>query len=141
MVGTLKLLLPVLIPSWRFFDGVAPSPRIEYALLGAVDETAKGWQEFRPRPEHVSLALMLRRMIWNPSWNETLFLVSCSERLVEHPAAHSVEEIFTRLSRELMPSPDKAHLQFRLVFVSREGEEIIRNVAFISDVRLMEAAA
>ena len=29
----IRLLLPALIPSWRFFDVVAPSPRIEFVLL------------------------------------------------------------------------------------------------------------
>ena len=33
MLRTLKLLLPVLIPSWRFFDFIAPSPRIQFSLL------------------------------------------------------------------------------------------------------------
>ena len=32
MQNALRLLLPALIPSWRFFDVIAPSPRIEYAL-------------------------------------------------------------------------------------------------------------
>ena len=33
MRNPFKLLLPALIPSWSFFDVIAPSPRIEYALL------------------------------------------------------------------------------------------------------------
>ena len=35
MLQTVKLLLPALIPSWRFFSTIAPSPRIEFALLDA----------------------------------------------------------------------------------------------------------
>ena len=32
MLQSLKLVLPVLIPSWQFFNEVAPSPRIEFTL-------------------------------------------------------------------------------------------------------------
>ena len=49
MLHGLKLLLPALIPSWRFFDTIAPSPRIEYALLHD-PHAAAAWREFRPRP-------------------------------------------------------------------------------------------
>ena len=41
------LLLPALIPSWNFFDVIAPSPRIEIARLVSVD-TPRVWQEFAP---------------------------------------------------------------------------------------------
>lgn len=138
MLGTLKLLLPVLIPSWRFFDGIAPSPRIEYARLGGENETPQAWQEFRPRPDYLSIAQMLKRMIWNPRWNETLFVVSCAERLIDFPTPHSAQEIFTRLGREIEPTPDKPYLQFRLVFVHRENDALVKNVMYLSEVRRME---
>ena len=34
---TLRLLLPVLIPSWRFFSAIAPSPRVEFVTLAKED--------------------------------------------------------------------------------------------------------
>jgi hypothetical protein len=48
MLQTLKLLLPALIPSWRFFDTIAPSPRIEFTLLKTAQDASGAWREFRP---------------------------------------------------------------------------------------------
>jgi hypothetical protein len=135
----LQLLAPALIPSWKFFDVIAPSPRIEYALLDRPEDTGGDWRELRPRPERVPAPVMLARLFWNPRWNETLFLVSCAERLVDRPTAHSQDEIFARIARDLGRRPDgetlPEGLRFRLVFVSREGETIDREVLFASPPR------
>jgi hypothetical protein len=141
MLNALRLLLPALIPSWRFFDVIAPSPRIEYALLASPSDTAGDWREFRPRPDNVSIPTLLSRLVWNPRWNETLFVVSCAERLVDQPTAHSEDEIFKRIAAELGRQPDAVTptpwLTFRLVFVSREGEAIERDVLFQSAPRAL----
>jgi hypothetical protein len=141
MFRPLKLLAPALIPSWNFFDVVAPSPRIEYALLespqDAVEETR--WRAFRPKPDHVGPGEMLRRLFWNPVWNETLFMVSCAERLVDEPTAHSEDEIFTRLAADLERRREidlARFLTFRLVFVSRQGEALAREVLHQATPRL-----
>ena len=139
MLKTLRLLLPALIPSWRFFDVIAPSPRVEYTLLAAPDETAVDWREFRPRPERLSVLAMLGRLFWNAAWNEALFLVSCAERLIEQPNAHSENEILRRIAADLARQPDGATLppwlRFRLVFVSREGDALSREALFLSEPR------
>jgi hypothetical protein len=138
MIATLRLLLPALIPSWRFFSAVAPSPRVEYALLPRPGARAKNWREFRSRPARLSLWQMLGRMLWNPVWNEQLFLVSCAERLMETPTAHSIDEIARRVSAGIPAAPageaEPGYLQFRLVFVSREGAVILRDVEYTSEV-------
>jgi hypothetical protein len=135
----LRLLLPALIPSWNFFDVIAPSPRIEYALTAAREDAPTGWLEFRPRPEHVSAPTMLMRLVWNPRWNQTLFVVSCAERLIDQPTDHSQDEIFRRIAADLARRPDSvalgAWLSFRLVFLGREGEVIDREVLFQSAPR------
>lgn len=101
MLQTLKLLIPALIPSWNFFDAVASSPRIEYACMGAPGETVGSWREFRPRPQRVGAPGALARLIWNARWNEALFVVSCAERLLAEPTAHSQDEIFRRIAADL----------------------------------------
>ncbi|MCG8491728.1 MAG: hypothetical protein MI743_08960 [Sneathiellales bacterium] len=133
------LLLPAVVPSWRFFDEIAPSPRVEYLLLGHEQEE---WLEFRPRPEKISIFKMLRRMVWNPTWNESLFLVSCAERLMAEPTDHSANEIFDRISRDLFvankgmaPAP---FLKFRLVFLYRVNGIIERHVTYQSEARALE---
>jgi len=139
MLKALRLLLPALVPSWKFFDVIAPSPRIEFAL-GPAPEAAPGvWQEFRPRPARLPPLAMMGRLFWNPRWNETLFLVSCAERLVEQPTAHSEDEIFRRIAAELARAPDASGLApwlwFRLVFIRREGGELVRETLFTAPPR------
>lgn len=134
MLRPLALLLPALIPSWRFFDVIAPSPRIEFATLASPDSAAV-WQAFRPRPARVALSTMLVRLFWNPRWNESLFLVSCAERLVDQPTQHSQDEIFQRIASDLRDrlegDPEAAPwLTFRLVFLQRQGVQIVGEERF-----------
>ncbi|OYU71644.1 MAG: hypothetical protein CFE28_09395 [Alphaproteobacteria bacterium PA2] len=139
MRSPLSLLLPAIIPSWNFFDVIAPSPRIEIALVRSPDEPPEDWREFRPRPERVSLLAMMWRMIWSPAWNESLFLVSCAERLVQAPTLHSQEEIFRRIAADLRSGAsephDEAWLGFRLAFVRRHDDGLTREVLFQSPLR------
>lgn len=138
MLHTVKLLLPALIPSWRFFDTIAPSPRIEYVLLKSPEDyVGEHWQAFWPRPKRVSIGRMMVRMIWNPHWNETLFVVSLSERLIENPTEHSRKEISRRIRdmcRDLEGVEATPYFQFRLVLLSRDGGQLRESVAYISSV-------
>jgi hypothetical protein len=141
MLRTLKLLLPALIPSWRFFDAITPSPRLEFALLKNPEDPANNWQEFRPRPAQLSLKRTLISLFWNPHWNESLFLVSCAERLVNEPTDHSHAEILKRLRREIVPTSPALYLQFRLVFVSRDGAQLKKDIWYLSPVHSPEGTA
>lgn len=135
MANPFSLLLPALVPSWNFFDVIAPSPRVEYALAGSRDAVLDAWAEFRPRPPHLSLAMMLARLLWNPRWNESLYLVSCAERLVEEPTAYGEGEIFRRIAADLAGRPDAAPwLSFRLLFIDPTGE---REVLYQAAPRLL----
>lgn len=134
VLAPFKLLLPALIPSWNFFDVIAPAPRVEYALLASPGDATGTWREFRPRPAHIPVATMVRRLLWNPRWNQSLFVMGCAERLVEdRTPAHSEAEIFKRIAAELVPQPqdpERPWLCFRLVFVSREGQALTEDVMF-----------
>ncbi|MDB5490621.1 MAG: hypothetical protein JWO78_470 [Micavibrio sp.] len=137
--NALALLLPALIPSWRFFDAIAPSPRIEFALLNARRDGPVIWQEFRPRQKNrLTMGDMVKNLFWNPLWNENLYLVTCAERLINNPADRCGQDIITRLRTSLSePGGDltgKPYLQFRLTFVSREGEQLESRTAFTSEV-------
>ncbi len=145
MWHTLKLLLPAIVPSWRFFDFIAPSPRVQFSLLHAADEVPQQWHEFRPRPAQLSFKQMLGRMIWNPRWNESLFLVSCAERLLEYPSQHSENEILKRIMAELKSHSlatnvmAATHLQFRLLVIKRQDSQLQQTVAFHSRVQPLSA--
>ncbi len=141
MLQTLKLLLPAIVPSWRFFDFIAPSPRIQFALLSAADDGPHEWHEFRPRPARLSFKKMLSRMIWNPRWNESLFLLSCAERLIENPTQHSEDEILKRITAELKKHSlatsvmTATHLQFRLLVIKRQDAQLQQSVTFQSRIQ------
>lgn len=132
LLAPLKLLAPALVPSWNFFDVIAPAPRVEYALLASPGDTSGTWRVFRPRPARVSLPEMLQRLVWNPRWNQNLFVMSCAERLAEdRTPEHSEAELFKRIAADLAAEPaDPARpwLCFRLVFVHREGEVLTEEV-------------
>ena len=138
----LKLLLPALIPSWNFFDIIAPSPRIQFVLLNSANEMPDNWQEFRPRPATLSITQMLKRMLWNPKWNESLFLVSCAERIMgdstQELIEHSENEILKRIKNDLLQKHKTltaSHLQFRLLFVQRKGSELEEEITFLSHIQ------
>jgi len=144
MLNTLKLLLPALLPSWRFFDFIAPSPRIQFALLDSVDDVSAEWVLFRPRPASLSFAQMLGRMVWNPWWNESLFVISCAERIIECPSQHSEDEILKRIHRELdedivSVNGVARYLQFRLVMVQRVGDALQEELVFHSRIQPLDA--
>jgi hypothetical protein len=138
MLNTLKLLLPALIPSWNFFDIIAPSPRIEFTLLGSSLEVPTQWQEFRPRPAHLPFKTMFKRLFLNFWWNGSLFLMSCAERLMANPTGHSRQEIASRLQADLKNKSfdlaNKSYCQFRLIVVSRHGTKLETQVRYLSPV-------
>lgn len=127
MLTTLRLVLPALIPSWRFFKTVAPSPRVEFRVEAT--EGPGPWQEAAPRPVEVSFARMMRRMFWNPRWNEALYLNSCAERLIGTEERVHETEILRRIARALSP---EARFQYRLIFVTREGGQLERHMLYES---------
>jgi len=63
MLSILKLMLPVIIPSWNFFDIIVPSPRIQYALLNNKDSKNCTWIEFRPRPDKLPVTSIVNVFI------------------------------------------------------------------------------
>lgn len=128
----IKLLLPALIPSWNFFDVISPSPRIQFILLNNEKSPINDWQEFRPRPEHLTFMQMLKRMVWNPKWNESLFLVSCAERLIDNYTSHSENEILSRIESDYRYETSAIHCQFRLAFIHREASNLKEEVLFTS---------
>lgn len=138
MLQNLKLLLPALIPSWRFFDIIAPSPRIEFTCLKNENDSSKNWHEFRPRPAKLSIKSLFTRIFWNPYWNESLFLVSCAERLICEPTEHSHKEIFERIQADLEQDTGntaaKPYLQFRLILISKENEGLQKHIVYTSPI-------
>ncbi len=76
MMKALKLFLPALFPSWRFFDVIAPSPRIDLAMIDHPEAACDVWRECRPRPARIRMRDIPGRLFWNPAWNESLYLAT-----------------------------------------------------------------
>ncbi len=133
----LKLILPVVFPSWRFFSSIGASPRIQFAFLQNESDDPQLWQDFRPRPERVSFVEGLRRLLWNPQWNETLYINTCAEHLFDEPSPMREQEIMRRIlaavSRGEITSEYKAtFLLFRICTIIRDRNEITQPVVFVS---------
>ena len=136
MLKACALILPALIPSWRFFQTIEASPRVEWTLLATTNETPNNWHPFRPRPETVSPWQMLARLFWNPEGNEALYILSCAERIAISDCPHAVAQITTRILHDIaeLPLNTTAKLmQFRLVFVARDATGLTRETAFLSN--------
>lgn len=136
----IQLLMPVLIPSWQFFKSIAPSPRIEFALLKTGHETTLSWQEFSLCPEKRGLLNSLASIFFNRSWNESLFINSSAEKLIIEDDENSKTEIIERLRRNLISQnklklSDTPYLQFRLVFISQGLQRDILYVSGVEDIR------
>lgn len=83
---------------------------------------------------------MAMRMIYSPARNEALFMASCAERLMKDKkeyAAHSTNEIVIRIEQDIKKGLDKQngrYIQFRLAFISRENDRIVKHILHQSDV-------
>jgi hypothetical protein len=121
MLRLVQLLLPALIPSWRFFKDVGPSPRLQVRLT---EGGTKGpWRDAMPQRARLRLGAAVRGLFRNPDWNEYLYLISCCERLVQTGSAHSLQEINHRLAARCA-GQGRGAFQFRIVFVARiNGQE------------------
>lgn len=141
----LQDLLPAIIPSWRFFDRIGPAPRLEFALVTSPDEAACEWQAVNPRPARVLPWVALARLFWNPYGNEALFLVSCAERLIDHPTPQRADDLWHRIAdiveRRLGPQTAPPFLLVRIVQTMRDGEQIVDHVAWTSNAQRWKLAA
>jgi hypothetical protein len=133
MIASLKLLLPALIPSWRFFDVIGPSPSIEYACLNSEQEQAGEWQEYSIRPQQRSFLQVIGHLFYNADWNQFLYITRCAEKLLEEPSDHSEAEI-VRLLRQSVPAPQAraAFIQFRILLTEREAGGLHTELAYVS---------
>lgn len=93
----IKLFLPVLFPSWRFFSSIGPSPRIELGFVAQENEVPTSWVCFQPIPQKLPLVQYIVRLLHNPQWNELLFINTCAEHLFTETTDFYREEIARRL--------------------------------------------
>ncbi len=141
----LTLLMPIFFPSWRFFSSIGPSPRVDYCLLAAEPGGADSpWQEYSARVPRLSIGQQLRRLVYNPLWNQQLYLNTCAEQLMESPSEFHAQQIAEIILRRCAITPVAAQdewiknsrgIKFRIRALSMEqGEvgEVIEELVFSS---------
>lgn len=110
------------------------------------NDSPESWQEFRPQPVRVSLLEGMRRLLWNPHWNEKLYINSCAERLFEDYSPMREQEIMRRIMRalqsgEIAREAGAQYLQYRISAVMREGGQVVQPLVFVSRPALIGGIA
>lgn len=134
----IRLLLPVVFPSWRFFSGIGPSPRIQYGFIEEGFEAPHAWHSFRAIPPQLTWRQAITRLFYNPVWNETLFMHSCAEHVFEQASSFHAQEIMRRLLEavergELSVPAYPVRFMYRLLAVVRDHDQLVSSVAFVSE--------
>jgi hypothetical protein len=142
----LHYLLPALLPSWRFFDSIGPSPRLEFCLLQHAADTPLQWLRFRPVVQRMTVPAQLRSLLWNPRGNEALYLLSSSEKLLQRQSIAAQMEIAQRMtaafsSGEIATAPQHRFFVFRLLEIERGDDGLLAQVSFESPVFLLPGKA
>lgn len=108
----IDLFLPVLFPSWRFFDTIGASPRVEVGL-GA------RWVPAVPLPSSLTGLDLVLRTLWNPQRNEALYLTALAERALAEPDGPAHGLLAARLSQRHGDVP------YRIWLDTGEGRELV----------------
>ena len=139
---TVFLLLPAVIPSWRFFDEIAPSPRLEYAVFDDMDKETYNWRELQLNDDKISIIDLIKRLFYNSARNHSLYIMSLSERIAGEDCAHAKKEVLRIVKlklQQLYGSPEARFFRYRLVFKLRVGSKIERHVYFMSGAKMLRA--
>lgn len=136
----IKLLLPILFPSWRFFSSIGASPRVEFGFVADINQQPAEWASFRPLPARVGFWCGLGRLLHNPQWNERLYVNTCAEHLFDAHSTFREQEIGRILlaaiaAGEYVVPQDACFVIYRIcaVFRDENNSGVIRNeVAFVA---------
>ena len=111
MARLILLILPVLLPSWRFFQDVGAGLRVEMRVAHGE------WREVFPRAKRITPVQGLGKLVWNPSRNEALFLATCAERYLVERQEATRRPLVERIAWHANGAP----FAFRIVLVDGAG--------------------
>ena len=124
MLNLAQLFLPILFPSWRFFEAIGPSPRIEVRLA-----SGGPWLPVGAIPLRLGSRDYLRRLFHAPEWNAHLYQTSTAIRHAVEPTEHTLSEL-TRLVAKGVAAGEP--FNFRIIFLAREGEAVGKFIEYES---------
>lgn len=116
MLRLVALYVPVLFPSWRFFQEVGAGVRLE------VSQADDDWVALAPLAKQILPLRALFSLFHNRQWNEWLFAITCAERFLVDRSQQAENELKAQLLRALEPSQAKS---YRIVLVDDEGCETV----------------
>lgn len=134
----LRLLLPILFPSWRFFNSIGPSPRLMLQF------DAGPWTEYCPKPAKIPFTERLTRLFYNPEGNRVLFVHSCAVRLFDEDDTGAVNAIFLALAQAislgtLLPPSPQARLRWQVEQLQWDSQgKITASPVYTSEARSLE---
>lgn len=124
------LILPALIPSWRFFDRIGPAPTARYAAQNTAG-TPLLWQPLAPRRASRGPLALIASLLHNPARNEALYIQSLAERLITEDRPHAAGELRAFAARAASREGGGARAFFVSVTVLEPGadapEEVYRS--------------
>lgn len=98
MLRLIGLFLPVIFPSWRFFETIGASAWVEVAVKDR-------WVPALLLPQILGGSDYALRMVWNPARNEALYLTALAERALFDPDGPAHGLLADRLARLHGPAP------------------------------------
>ena len=133
----LKLILPIIFPSWRFFSSIGPSPRIEMGFAVDSQSEPQEWLPFFLLPKKVNFITGLQRLFHNPVWNDFLYINTCAENLFEGYSEFHEREIGMRLVDAVLNGNISIngkfnYLRFRIRALEASAGKVNDGVVFIS---------
>jgi hypothetical protein len=137
----LKLLLPILFPSWRFFSSIGPSPRIDVGFIPEENAEPLEWIALNQLPKKISFADTVTRLFYNPEWNAQLHLNTCAEHLIENHLEFYEQEINRQLlaaiaKHKITVPSNNTHIKFRIRTLEYE-EQLQETIVFVSNPVLL----
>ncbi len=110
-----QLYTPVLFPSWRFFEEIGAGVRVDY-------QRGNGpWTPATVTPPRSKWPSYLVRLVWNPTWNERLYLVTLAECVLTGTSAKASDDLARRL---FALSRGSGPLAFRIRLIDADSEVI-----------------
>lgn len=135
----IKLLLPILFPSWRFFSGIGPSPRFDIGFIKEGESDPATWIDLSQIPAEWKIWKGIGQLFHNPVWNDQLYINTCAEHLFEFNSEFREQEIADRLLRlfqlkSYKISNDVSYFCFRIRAIESDGLNPAEKIVFFSKI-------
>jgi hypothetical protein len=99
---TLKLVLASLISHWDFFSQSTVSFSVDYRIFNMDESITSPWRPVISRPIKESLLSFVVGIFYKPSWNQAIYLMDCTDQLIEDKSDSNIEHFNVVVKSYLM---------------------------------------